>query len=594
MKNTKSLFTRFSGFLFLFAILYILLGGLSTIGNGQEYPYFAQGIVLIAIAGMLALCQGLTILSARQPRADHSAFWAAAEWIFAAVILALSALLRIYVVRTIPMKPESDYKTYYEIALLLNRGTLIEEGVGYCDYVAIFPHVLGYSAFLAKMLQIFGSSVQTGQYVNVALAVACCFLCWRIARLLGGKISAMVVLAITAFWPSQILYNNFLASEYLFSFLLYLCIWLFLHITICYTPKSGKVSKGIPMYLLLGVLLGITSAVRPMGLIALIAMGICLVSSRMPIPIRPRNDLSVSARGMRSGWIRFACILLAYLLSSAFLTKCVSFTVDRDLAGGSASMGYNLLVGLNYDSYGGWNEADSAYLYDALEETGSAEQAQLACRDLALQRLKTDPKRLLDLFVHKFNVLWNNDDYGTTWNFIFLEQHGELTQPLTDQLYRIQNFNNIWYFVTAFFAGIGGLYLLRSRGHWADVLILLFLGTVGMHLFVENQNRYHFHTLYTLAILSGVGLSEMYQDNKYRLVQGRAHRRQRLEWHWEETFALERLKEAEAYANAQQTKNMQGYFDMEKALKNGNINVSVSKAYETEAQKEAVGVGSHE
>ena len=68
------------------------------------------------------------------------------------------------------------------------------------------------------------------------------------------------------------------------------------------------------------------------------------------------NDLPVSARAMSRGWIRGAVILGAYLFASALMTKSVSFLVDRQLAGGSASFGYNLLVGLNQESFGGWNQ----------------------------------------------------------------------------------------------------------------------------------------------------------------------------------------------------------------------------------------------
>jgi hypothetical protein len=316
-----------------------------------------------------------------------------------------------------------------------------------------------------------------------------------------------------------------------------------------------------------------------MALILLIAIGICLCTAHMPLAIKPRNDLSLAARAMEKGWVRVLIIVCSYLLVSAFLTKCVSFTVDRDLAGGSASMGYNLLVGLNQESYGGWNDEDSEYLYEALDSEGSAQAAQSACRDLAFERLKTSPASLLNLFLHKYDVLWSNDDYGVTWNLIFLEQQGELTKERESFLYTIKDLNNIWYLICIFFSGISGLYLLKQKPTWSYVFVYLFLGTVAMHLLVENQNRYHFHALYIFVILTATALHEIYEDNKNRIVIGDAQRAEKKEWKKEEKAALIRIEEAQGYAAQQRQESMSGYFDMEKALKEGNIVMAVSEAY---------------
>ena len=111
------------------------------------------------------------------------------ECIIACGVLAASAVVRIWCVRNLPMQPESDDKTYYEIANLLKEGTLLTDGPGYCDYVAMFPHVLGYPYALSIVFRLFGTSVLTAQYFNVALAVGAVFLTYRIARRLGGRIS---------------------------------------------------------------------------------------------------------------------------------------------------------------------------------------------------------------------------------------------------------------------------------------------------------------------------------------------------------------------------------------------------------------------
>ena len=132
----------------------------------------------------------------------------------AVVILVLAAgfIIRIRYLQSMPMEPESDYKTYYEIADLINRGTLLKEGPGYCDYIAMFPHVFGYPYVLAVLFRIFGTSVQTAQYFNVVLAMGTVFLAYRTGKAAGGRICGLSALFLTAFWPSQILYINMVAK----------------------------------------------------------------------------------------------------------------------------------------------------------------------------------------------------------------------------------------------------------------------------------------------------------------------------------------------------------------------------------------------
>jgi len=589
MQIRKTWFSYLALFLFLFGILYILICGIAEAGAGQEYPFLVKGMLMLILAGTLVGSHFAAVVGARmelESWAERSPIvWKAVEAAVVCLILAGSFALRVWVTKAMPMTPQSDYKTYYEIAQMLNQGTLLEEGKGYCDYVAIFPHVLGYSAVLSVLFRIFGESVFVGQMFNITLAVATCLICWHITRMLTGRIAAMFALFIIAFWPSMILYNNFLAAEYLFSFLLLLCVWLMVILVTRFTPDSPEQWRGILLHALLGVLLACTSAIRPMGLLLLISICICLAPSRMDGPILPRNDVPVANRFMQRGWVRALMVLLCYLVVSAFITKCVAFTIDRDLASGSASMGYNMLVGLNEEAYGGWNPDDSAYLYEVLEATGSAEQAQIACRDLALQRLGGGFRMLSNLFMRKYTVLWGNDDYGITWNIILLDEMGTLTRELENILYSLQDFNNIWYLVVVFFAGLGGIYLIKSRGSWSYILVLLFCGTVAMHLLVENQNRYHFHCLYVFAILAAQGLHLMYQDSKYRIVIGNANRKRMEQEKEEEKAALERINAAEAFAQATQDKAMGVLFDMEQALKTGHVQVSVSQAYSAQSKE---------
>lgn len=584
MQARKTWFSGLCIFLYLCGSLYTLLSGLSTLGDGREYPYLAPAMVILFISGVFFAAVLIFCISARLQlparAAQHPRSMAALEWGLAALLLAASFAVRVIYVQHFPMTPDSDYKTYYEIAQLINSDTLLEDGVGYCQYIAMFPHVYGYSYVLSLVFRVFGASVRVGQMFNIVCAVLTCFFVWRCAVMLAGRASGLAALAVSAFWPSQILYNNFLAAEYLFSLLLCFCLWLFLRLV------QADIRDGRPQgwlfigHLVLGVCIGLTAAVRPMALLLLISILLYLFPCREKLPIRPNNDLPVTARAMSRGWIRSLLILAAFLFTTSITSRCISYAIDDEVAGGSASFGYNMLVGLNQDSYGGWNEQDADYLYQALEETGSAQQAQAACRDLAVQRLKQPAAGILNLFFHKYSVLWANDDYGSTWNLLFMDQQGTLTQQRQDFLYTMRDFNNYYYLVVVAFSALGVFLLIHRPGSWAYVPLTVFLGTVAMHLLVENQNRYHFHALYLFVLLAAVALHTLYEFCDDTIVHGQADRTQKQQQTAAEQAALQRIEEAEAYAQQKQQKKMEGTFDMAAALREGHVRVSVSQAVE--------------
>lgn len=582
MQARKTWFAGLCIFLYLCGSAYTLLSGLSTFGVGSEYPYLYPALLILAISGALfaviilaSLCARLQ-LPARAAR--HPLAATALEWGLAALILVATFVIRVIYVQHFPMEPNSDYKTYYEIAQLISRGTLLEDGEGYCQYISMFPHVYGYSYVLSVVLTVFGDSVWVGQMFNIICAVLTCFFVWRCSVLLAGRASGMAALIVTAFWPSQILYNNFLAAEYVFSLLLFVCLWLFLRL-VRTDVSSGKPQTWILLgHPFLGILIGLTSAVRPMAMLLLISIVLYLFPGRAKLPILPENDLPVSARAMSLGWIRAALILAGFLVTSSITSRCVSYAIDREITGGSTSFGYNLLVGLNQDSYGGWNQDDANYLYQALEATGSAQLAQAACRDLAMQRLKAPAASLMNLFFHKYSVLWANDDYGSTWNLLFMDQQGTLTDARSSFLYQMRDFNNYYYLVVVAFSALAAALLIRRSGSWIYVPMTVFLGTVAMHLLVENQNRYHFHALYLFVLMASYALHLIYEFCEDYIVRGQADRTARLAQAAAEERAYRRIQTAEAYANQKQEKEMNVRFDIASAIRDGHVRVSVSEA----------------
>lgn len=583
MEPRKNVFSYFVIILYITAVLYILISGVTALGEGQEYPYLLQGVFLVMLLAVWLALNGITGMLARFDIGNRlKAREQVLKYVEAAVVilvLAAGFIIRIRYLQSMPMEPESDYKTYYEIADLINRGTLLKEGPGYCDYIAMFPHVFGYPYVLAVLFRIFGTSVQTAQYFNVVLAMGTVFLAYRTGKAAGGRICGLSALFLTAFWPSQILYINMVASEYLFSFLLMLCLYLFVKTIKEYPPDTKKPVRGVLLHFAIGVLLAVTAAVRPMALILLITIVICILPQKMRLPVKLPSDQPLSLRILGKGWMRCLVIVITYFCVSNFFSMGISYTIDQKTASGTSSFGYNLLVGLNEESYGGWNQEDADYLYGAMEQTGSATQAHIACRDLALERLK-NPKGIFNLFVHKFQALWANDDYGSTWNILFMDQQRTLTPAREKFLYGVRDISNLFYLTLVALAGVEGIFLWKRGNDITFPFILIFVGTAGMHLFVESQNRYHYHALFMFVLLAGFTIKEVYEMNRCKVLASREEKERCLLEKQEDEKKMEILLNEEEELKKRREEAMRCGFDMMDALKKGYVTVSVSEAYE--------------
>ena len=581
MLSRKNLFQYFAVSVYFVSLIYTLAGGVFSLGQGQEYPYLPSGVFLaLLLVGWLMLNGGSGLIARIDPdrRLPKLAGGRGVETAFAILALTIAAILRIRVVLTMPVQVESDYRTYYEVAGLLARGALRTEGPGYCDYIAMFPHVYGYPFALSLVFRIFGTSVKAALYFNVALSVLTVFISYRTARLAGGRLCGGVALLLTALWPSQILYVNMVASEYLFSCMLMFAMYLFVKSIKEYDSDAKHPAAGVLLHILLGAWLALTAAVRPMALLLLIAIVICVCFERQRLPARRTEDQPVSLVFLSRGWMRCLLVIAVYLGVSALVSTAIANAIDAQPASGTTSFGYNLLVGLNAESEGGWNQEDADYLYAALEETGSASEAQMACRDLAMRRLR-DAKGIINLFLHKFQVLWMNDDYGTTWNLLFMEQQGTLTEARESFLYAARGIGNIFYLLVVAFAAIEGIFLWKRGCGLAYPFLLMYLGTVAMHLLLENQNRYHFHALFMLAILAAFGVRDICAASRVRVQQRLEERRTLAQQKQEDAMKKNALLREEEHLTELRQQAMQSRFDVRDALEKGYITVRVSKAY---------------
>ena len=143
------------------AVLLCIGLGVGTLGNISHKSYLAAMIIAILMTAFMAWIvkchpDALTALDRFRPTTVCVA------------VTALCLLLNgVWVFCFRPVQAP-DYQTFYEAAVNLSQGNKL----GNQDYIAMFPHILGYAAFLSVFLRLFGQNILTAALLNVLLTGA--------------------------------------------------------------------------------------------------------------------------------------------------------------------------------------------------------------------------------------------------------------------------------------------------------------------------------------------------------------------------------------------------------------------------------------
>lgn len=320
MRIRRDWFNTVATIVFESIVLISIIAGVQRIGEGKAYPYLLQGGWLagaaLSVCFMIIFGVLFSRLQIRKRLSQYVKLCGILELLTALLLLGLAFVIRLRYIQTVPMDLYGDYKTYYEVGELLYNDSLITHGTGYCDYISMFPHVIGYPQMLALLFRFFQPSIMAALYLNLVLEMLTLVLVWRIARDMAGRMAGIFALAAFSFWPSTIIYSNFVASEFEFTFLLFLGMWLMLKSIQFDRTLEKKTFSELWLLAGAGLVFGIASLCRPMVLIYVVALLIFLRTAEAWMPDRPKNSISLGLRATEKGWQRALILLLVYFTTS--------------------------------------------------------------------------------------------------------------------------------------------------------------------------------------------------------------------------------------------------------------------------------------
>lgn len=386
--------------------------------------------------------------------------------------------------------PVADYKTFYETAQSLT------ESYQYTVnplYIALFPHVFGYSEVLSLFFKVFGTTTTVAVGLNVILSMMSMICLYKIGKSLDGFPMAVVCSILWIVFPSQSFWNSFVLSEPLYTMEL-LVFW-------CLILKAEESrehrKKSFFWAAVAGIVLVLFQMSRPVGVIVIVALLITLFM------------VELSSMNKKKALLVLVTIVV-FLMGNKLADYHVESRIGTSTGGFSW---YNVCVGMEESTGGKWNEQDWNRVLgnvNYFQQNGyekPALEAQKLEKDQAEQKMRnlSAPFRLLKT---KMKTLLGNDSSGI---IIHLKYSQVSLKAKTCE--KIEFLTNSFYYMIVLLSIFGGILFFRGK---KGSIAFIFLYTIGLtigHMLMEVQERYHYSIL--LGFLVGAAYAVSIVSRKW-------------------------------------------------------------------------------
>lgn len=392
------------------------------------------------------------------------------------------------------IEPLVDYLTFWNSAVSLGTG----EGLKGAHYLALFPHIVGYSTFLGGFIRLFGASPMLAPFVNLALTVISGVFIYILCLRWRGLKTAAAAGLLWALCPSKALFNAQVLSEPLYTCLILLFLLIITEMHLRLSGQRKELWLWALCALVCGVVLTAINAARPIAAVPLIAFFIWVLVLR--------SD-ELSDRRRWAAWALFALLLCAgYSMTSRLWQSHVEEVLGEEPA---FNYGYSVCVGFNTDeegSFGSYSVADMERFQNYYFGEGmSAPEAQEKMLEDAKARISSGNIDFPRLFANKIKTLLGNDEAGVYY----------LSSSLSDTEYSVLAvLSNVYYYFIVIFALLGVFRLWRANYCGTALILPMFvLGLSLAHMLVEVAGRYHYSIIPMLIMLAAFAVDEQFRRN---------------------------------------------------------------------------------
>lgn len=407
-------------------------------------------------------------------------------------LFAVRFLSALAVILLVGAEPVQDFNTMYTAACQLAAGSHEYLNLDTC-YFYNWAYQTAFVIYESLVIRIFGEGYLALQVLNALYMGGTAALVYAIGRRLlpgRGGLAAEVLYLI---YPAPLFLAAVLTNQHLSVFLLYLGVWVLV---------SGKEKGGVslPRAALSGLLFALGNAMRPIGIVVLLAVLLwCLIGlARQFSAVRERVALALA---------RPALLLVCYVLAGALLSAAVVWSGANPWGLSNNQPMWKFVLGLNEESSGAWNAEDYNELYLL-----QGEEADAAMRETVKERLSVGPVRLARLMWNKCELMWADNEY-MSWGFGHLDHSASLAGPVTvGQGVNLACYWDKGAYLLLFALALAALIrrLLDKSARARTLLpVLIFCGYFAVHLMIEVQSRYRYFLMPAIALLAGWALAQL-------------------------------------------------------------------------------------
>jgi hypothetical protein len=169
-----------------------------------------------------------------------------------------------------------------------------------------------------------------------------------------------------------------------------------------------------------------------------------------------------------------------------------------------SNSGFNLMIGTNAKSNGTFNKED----FEIIKKNNyDFDKVHKEAKQIAIERLKGDPKQLWNLVKKKYGILWGNENYGYYWSTV-ASQNSKAERVIKSHPRAFYSLSQAFYVLIILMAICSCFYTIRERRYDALVLLMIFGGILVSYTLLEVQARYHMPVMPILILFGSSFLSE--------------------------------------------------------------------------------------
>jgi 4-amino-4-deoxy-L-arabinose transferase-like glycosyltransferase len=443
-----------------FCVTSVFIGLMSVINLTREIQLI--NMVKYMAAALLFLAALISVASRSRLGRRH----------FGVFLFTAAFLLKTSFALAVDTLPTSDFYVLYNAAENLAHGVNVMTSEKYFLY---WPYQSAFVAWMALFIRLFGANIVFFKLTNCLFSALTNLLIYKIARRFASERGARTAGVMFLLYPGSFILVSVLTNQHISEFLMLSAVYV-------YTSPTNNSKIRVMKSAAAGLLLALSNAMRPVGIIMILAVLVYAI-------IRVFTWVIVRRGKPRQLVVRATVFIAVYFVFSFSLSAAVKMSGLNDYGLTNNVPEWKFIVGLNEKSEGVYNAEDEQAVF------GQSTDRLPGNKELFKERVHISLPHFLKLIYRKSLTMWGSYE-PTYWAFTE-NVYSETRLPggpaaLYNTIERVNKFAGGYYFWANLLAAAGALAVLKKKRirEPYTLLVLIALAYFGAHFFIEVQTRY--------------------------------------------------------------------------------------------------------